>query len=236
VGCLTLRHAQETYVVSRGPFSVGREGNLTIGDNPYLHRRFLEFREDGALWWLSNVGTALSASLHDPSTGAHAKLPPGVRMPIVFATTLVRFTAGTTDHEIAVELEGPAYSDSLGANPSAAAGAVTIGRIPLSLEQHIALLVLAEGTLRGKSSEHSEIQTASESARRLGWTQKKFEKKLDNLCDRLSAQGVAGLKGQVGNHAQSRRARLVDYALSTGLVTVADLDLLDQIGVPATDD
>ena len=63
----------------------------------------------------------------------------------------------------------------------------------------------------------------------MGWTLKKFEKKIDNVCDRLSNRGVRGLKGEAGNLAANRRARLVEYALAARLVTVEDLALLDAV-------
>ena len=44
-------------------FSIGREGDLEIDDNPYLHRRFMEVQEQGGIWWLSNVGTMISAAM-----------------------------------------------------------------------------------------------------------------------------------------------------------------------------
>ena len=45
------------------PFVIGREGDLTVDDNQYLHRQFLEIRNQEGLWWLSNVGSRLSATI-----------------------------------------------------------------------------------------------------------------------------------------------------------------------------
>jgi len=44
-------------------FTIGREGDLAVDDNPYLHRSFLEIAQRDGLWWLTNVGTRLSATL-----------------------------------------------------------------------------------------------------------------------------------------------------------------------------
>ena len=44
-------------------FTMGRVGDLIIDDNPYLHRRFMEIQELGGIWWLSNVGSMISATV-----------------------------------------------------------------------------------------------------------------------------------------------------------------------------
>ena len=44
-------------------FVIGREGDLTVDDNQYLHRQFLEIRNQDGLWWLSNLGSRLSATI-----------------------------------------------------------------------------------------------------------------------------------------------------------------------------
>ena len=79
------------------PFVIGREGDLRIEDNPYLHRRFLEIRREHDLWWLVNVGTQASITVHDRVVGVHAWLGSGARMPLVFGAMIVRFTAGSDD-------------------------------------------------------------------------------------------------------------------------------------------
>ena len=61
----------------------------------------------------------------------------------------------------------------------------------------------------------------------LGWAITRFNRKLDNVCDKLDKQGVAGLRGGPGKLASNRRTRLVEYAVGTRLVTPEDLALLD---------
>ncbi|MCC6438640.1 MAG: hypothetical protein IT196_26700 [Acidimicrobiales bacterium] len=46
------------------------------------------------------------------------------------------------------------------------------------------------------------------------------------MCHKLEQLGVRGLHGGPGELAANRRTRLVDYALTTGLVTSADLACL----------
>ena len=107
-------------------------------------------------------------------------------------------------------------------------GTTTIGRIDLTPDQKLMLLVLAESALLKGMPGIAELPGASEAARRLGWTQKKFEKKIDYVCDRPASNGVRGLKGDLARQASSRRARLVEYALAVQLVTVDDLAVLGE--------
>lgn len=213
------------------PFSIGREADLVIDDNPYLHRRFLEMRSEHGWWWLMNVGAQLAATISDSDSGVHAWLAPGGRMPLVFARTVVRFTAGPTAYEIDLLLDAPSYEFE--AAPGPVGGDTTVGRMSLTPDQHLMLVVLAEAALRQSTPAAVQIPASAAAARRLGWTVKKFEKKLDNVCERLAAHGVRGLKGEQGNLASSRRARLVEYALATRLVTPDDLGLLEQIDARA---
>lgn len=232
VGEPTLRveYAGETHVLDgRTAFGIGRDAELVVDENPYLHRRFLELRSELGWWWLINVGGQLAATVSDSGSGVHAWLAPGGRMPLVFTRTVVRFTAGPTAYEIDLLFDAAPYEFELDA--STVVGDTTIGRMSLTPDQHLMVVVLAEGALRQSTPTAVQIPPSPEAARRLGWSVKKFEKKLDNVCERLAAQGVRGLKGEQGNLAFARRARLVEYALAARLVTADDLALLDRIDV-----
>ena len=70
---LRIDFCGEKYTATPGrDFVVGREGDLEIDDNPYLHRRFLLLTEERGLWWIANVGTLLSATITDGSGGVQA--------------------------------------------------------------------------------------------------------------------------------------------------------------------
>src|SRR4051794_39725807 len=81
------------------PFRVGREGDLALDDNPYLHRNFLAVTRRDGLWWLDNVGSRISATVSDADGRLQAWVAPGAAIPLVVAHTLVRFTAGPTMYE-----------------------------------------------------------------------------------------------------------------------------------------
>ncbi|MEL6894038.1 MAG: hypothetical protein AAFP84_20785 [Actinomycetota bacterium] len=226
---LTVDFAGEIHHPSGGaPFVIGRDGDLAISDNPYLHRRFLEITREGDLWWIANVGSQTSATVNDPGSAVHAWLAPGGRLPVGVGTTTIRFTAGPSDYELLLTLSGPSEEPS-GDDPIGD-GTETVGHLRLTDDQRLMLVVLAESALRHGMAGMADIPSASAAARRIGWTQKRFEKKIDNVCDRLAGMGVRGVKGELGNQAVSRRVRLVEFALSTRLVTVDDLAFLDDVG------
>jgi hypothetical protein len=85
---------------------------------------------------------------------------------------------------------------------------------------------------RGQRGAGSIPATAT-AAGRLGWTVTKFNRKLDNVCDKLTRSGIRGLHGAADRLATSRRARLVEYALAARLVDQSDLSLLDLAVDPA---
>ena len=215
------------------PFVIGRDGDLIIDDNPYLHRRFLEISHSGGVWMLANVGSQISATVNDPSSAVHAWLAPGGQVPVVHGETKISFSAGPTAYEVILMLDAP--PEVSGSIDAVVDGTATLGRIELTHDQKLMLVVLSESALRNGMSGMGDIPSAAAAAARIGWTRKRFEKKIDNVCDRLSTAGVRGLKGDLGNQAVSRRVRLVEYAVTTRLVAPEDLDMLDDAAGEVTD-
>lgn len=222
---MTLEFCGEWFnIEQQDVFIVGREGPLGLEDNPYLHRKFLVISHYDNLWWIENSGSRLSATISDGNV--QAWLSPGARLPLVFARTSVMFTAGPTTYEFFLQgLSAPFTSAS--ATPALQEGDPTIGNVTLTESQKLLILSLAEPVLRGRGST-AEIPTSAQAAARLGWALTRFNRKLDNVCDKLSRDGVKGLRGGVANLAVNRRGRLVEYAIASGLVQTSDLDLLDQ--------
>jgi hypothetical protein len=158
-------------------------------------------------------------------------LSPGNRLPIVFPLTTIVFTAGPTTYEFRSELEDAPYSDvpadELRGQATDGPAETTIGLVPFTTSQRQLLVALAEPLLRRGGTGLSEIPSSVDAARRLGWTPTRFNRKLDNVCDKLDRIGVKGLRGGLASHAKNRRARLVEYAVGSRLVTSDDLPLLD---------
>lgn len=226
---LRLEYCGESFTLDpTRPFFIGRDADLVVDDNPFLHRRFLELCWREHLWWLVNVGTQLSATLADDECRVQAWLAPGTHLPIVFQSTVVRFTAGRTSYEFYLDLSSSPFSGWLPERELNTEAATTLGRIGLTLDQRLLILALAEPALRADPGRSVNLPSSAEAAARLEWAITKFNRKLDNVCQKLKAAGVQGLHGGSGNLASSRRSRLVEYALAVRLVTVADLKLLDK--------
>ena len=224
---LKIEFCGEWYdIASPNDFHIGRESDLVIDDNPYLHRRFLRIYEDFGMWWLANVGTLLSATVTDSSGQVQAWLAPGARLPIVFPQMQVLFSAGSTTYEFTIHSDNDYYSTAAAAGVGG--GETTISPVALTTTQRLLIVSLAENVLRQDSPGRGEIPSSTDAAARLHWSMTTFNRKLDNVCDKLDKTGVQGLRGGKSNLATNRRQRLVEYAVATRLVSKEDLYLLDR--------
>ena len=98
----------------------------------------------------------------------------------------------------------------------------------LTTSQRQLVVALAEHLLAQPTAGRATVPTSAEAAARLGWSMTTFNRKLDNVCEKLDKIGVDGLRGGRGGLATNRRARLVEYAVATRLVSADDLALLDR--------
>lgn len=196
-----------------------------MDDNPFLHRRFLELGFVGEIVWLSNVGSAITATVADADGLVQSWVAPGARLPLVFPRSVVWFTAGPTTYELDVVVDRAPFVASISTEVSA--GETTIGRVSFTPDQRLLVLALAEDVLRRGNRGAGAIPPSSRAAERLGWTITKFNRKLDNVCEKLSRLGIRGLVTDGAHAASNRRARLVEYALAARLITVDDLEYLD---------
>ena len=232
-GVKVLFCGEEFPAVSGRQLTIGRSGDVEIDDNPFLHRRFLEVLEEGGLWWLSNVGSTLTATVADDTGLFQAWIAPGARIPLALNRILVWFTAGPTTYDFEIIVDDPAFV-SVAAEPLAAdySGEMTVGRVSFTADQKLLMVALCEGFLSRGYSGSGKIPASVVAAARIGWTLTRFNRKLDNVCQKLADAGTRGLHGGIGNVASSRKSRLVEHALSTRLVTVHDLALLDGLSRP----
>jgi hypothetical protein len=223
----TVLFCGERHEVAPGEvFTIGRDADLVVDDNPFLHRRLLRLEHSANLWWLANAGSRLAATVTDRDGLVQSWLAPGAALPLVLPHTIVLFTAGPTTYE--VEIGVPASYTPTGAVKESADGATTLAPPVLTDSQYRLVLALAEPLVRGGLTGRSEIPTNADAARRLGWSLTRFNRKLDNVCQKLTRSGVRGLHGGPGALASGRRARLVEYAVTSRLVTPDRLYLLDE--------
>jgi hypothetical protein len=215
------------------PLTIGRSGDVEIDDNPYLHRTFLHVVQDGGLWSLANVGSTLTATVADQKGLFQAWLSPGARVPLALERFTVWFTAGPTTYDFEVVVDAPAFASvATDAVEDDRTGETTVGRVSFTPDQKLLMVALCEGFLSRTYAGSGQIPSSADAAARLGWKVTKFNRKLDNVCQKLADAGTRGLHGGPGKLASNRKARLVEHALSTRLVTEADLVLLDaNVGV-----
>ncbi|MFS0732165.1 hypothetical protein ABC304_09170 [Microbacterium sp. 1P10UB] len=214
------------------PFVIGREGDLEVDDNPYLHRHFLELQHRDGLWWISNVGVRLAATISSAGGAVQSWLSPGARMPLVFERSVIVFTAGPVTYELSLHTEQAPYEVSRQVQESMS-GETTVMPVSFTPLQRQLMVALAEPMLRREGVSMNELPSSSDAAKRLGWTMSKFNRKLDNVCDKLDRMGVQGLRGGAGKLATNRRARLVEYAVTSQVITRADLPILDDAALRA---
>lgn len=210
--------------------TVGREADVLIDDNPYLHRQFLSVaQQPGGVWVITNVGSRLAATVSDVSGQMEAFLAPGGALPIIFGETRVAFTAGPTGYELTIRNPDPQFSTrSYATSESRSLGVTTIGPKRFTRDQLLLVVALSEPRLLGEGRAITTLPTSAEAAQRLNWPLTKFNRKLDNVCEKLDKVGVKGLRGGEGELAMGRRARLVEYAVATRLVTRQHLAMLDE--------
>lgn len=230
-GGIGVDYCGEWYpLASGGELQVGREGDLQVDDNPFLHRRFLRISDAGGLWWVENVGSRISATVTDADGGVTSWLSPGARLPVVFPRTTVTFVAGPTAYEFDLFLDDAPYRPWVGVPEGF--GETTVGAVAWTPSQMRLMVALAEPLLRRAGTGLSEIPSSAQAARRLGWTLTRFNRKLDNVCDKLDRIGVNGLRGGREGIATNRRVRLVEYVIASHLITPEHLVLLDTPDLP----
>ena len=218
--------------IGHEPFTIGRDADFVVDEhNRFLHRRFLTLTSQRGLWLLTNVGDQLTATVSDREGRLQAFLAPGAVLPLTVTDTLVRFRAGPTTYEFSIRLAEQSFAHQ--AADDDLSGDATAGRVTMTPDQLRLVLALAEPALRSGHRAGTVMPSSADAAARLGWTITKFNRKLDNVCHKLSAQGVRGLHGDLSRLASNRRARLVEYALAVRLVTTADIALLDECHVAA---
>lgn len=213
-------------------FSIGRDADLVIDENPYLHRKFLMLRYEYGMWWLMNVGSLLSATVTDESGQVQSWLSPGAKLPIVFQHLNVMFSAGSTTYDFTLRAQTDYFNTShVNTSPG---GNTTRDAVHLTTSQRQLIVALSEDILRQNAPGRGDIPASNDAAERLGWSMTTFNRKLDNVCEKLDKMGVSGLRGGRGKLATNRRARLVEYALATRMISADDLVLLDDLDAERT--
>lgn len=205
--------------------TVGRAGDLAFRGNPYLNRHVVGVMWNHGRWWLQSVGAWTSVRYGTTANPLASVLVRGEPVILAGGDTHVVFAAGQTEYEVAIRIP-PVESPTL-TLPRMHEGAETIGPRALTLEQLQMLVAFAEPILVRTCVGISEVATMRDVEDRLSWSTAKLRRKLDYLCQKLSEAGIAGLVSESGAPASHRRLRLIEWALSTGVIDRDGLRLLD---------
>lgn len=208
--------------------SIGRDADLVVDDNPFLHRRLVELAWESGFWWVANVGSRISLTVAGGAGSLQSWVAPGSRVPVVLPEVSVLFSAGETTYELEVRCASAAFASVDHGALDGPPGDLTLGTVQLTPSQLRLLLALAEDTLRRAGEGPSSLPSNAAAAARLGWSKTTFNRKLDNICDKFARAGVKGLRGNAGELAVNRRSRLVEYVVAARIVHVEQLVLLDQ--------
>jgi hypothetical protein len=90
--------------------SFGRNAELALDeDNQFMHRITGEFRWNGLVWWLHNVGTSTQLLIFG-TNGARIELPPGTEGALPMPAGSVSFVAGPTPYQLLYRADEPVLS------------------------------------------------------------------------------------------------------------------------------
>ena len=228
VSRLQVSFLGESYPVTVGArVSFGRDADVCVDpDNAFMHRRIGVFahRDDGC--WLENSSRTAELTILG-SDGRHVVLPPGTSERLV-SGGVVRWASGALTYEIDFELDPPELETTSDAGDTPTSKeTVDFAPLRVNTEQRLLLAALCEPRLRDPTAGAADIPPNAEIAHRLGWSLRKFDRKLDYICRRLDAMGVRGVRGGKGAEASNRRAVVVEHVLRMRLITTDDLPLLD---------
>lgn len=195
--------------------TVGREGDFPVGvGDEYVHRLLLGFWDNAGAWMVTNLGRRITVKVGRLEAGVVgvSRLAPGMTLPVPTGVSELSFA--TTVAEYRLEVTG-----AMRANPPAWSGPSSSSRVTswsfiVNEEQSELLKVLTGPLIEHPGSEDSAIPTVREVAAMLGWTQKKVNSKIDNMCRALERNGVAVVSPRIG-YGPSSRVALARFAAET---------------------
>ena len=204
--------------------SFGRNADIVIDDaNQFMHRIVGSFVWHRDSWWVRNSSRHAEIELL-AETGKRVTIPAG-SSELLDGPGVIRFDAGASSYELeyALDTEISLPTVELPRDEDDSYLTRDFGRIPLNEEQRAMLTELCRIRLTDPSATAADIPPNAEIANRLGWSLRKFDRKLDYICRRLAEEGVRGVRGVKGVEATDRRAVLVEHMITSGQITVADI-------------
>jgi hypothetical protein len=169
-------------------------------------------------WWVCNRSTVRAFTVVD-DLGIRSVVPPGRRVAVTGPVTVI-VEGSTRRHALEVRTgAGPRLDagspDEADPLPTSAAGEVVISEL-----DRLALVALFARYLEPFPHYEPHPRTYADAASVLGWTRSTLVKRIEYLRTRLTNAGVPNLLGE------NALEYLAEWALTTGVLTRADLDRL----------
>lgn len=201
----------------------GRGADLDVDSNPFMHRQVGRFVAINGVWWVENLSGW--SPLWLTAAGTTTLVACNDKAALCAVDHVVSFEAGACRYELHVHQSNPPTAVPVTAPPDDQTLTERRNQVHLTEEERLMVVALAEPRLRNPDT-RAPMPTNDEVRRRLGWSTAKFNRKLDYLCVRLDRHGVDGVR-EPGRRARDRRRRMVEHLMGAGLITAADLDVLD---------
>lgn len=207
---LTVRFVGETYR-PLSDLTFGRDAELCLDNNNYLHRRAGRFRIRSGTWWLENLGSRLRLTMVS-SDGSVIHLQPGASNPLLGVGGEVSLTAGPTRYQIDYELNSDQITwENTQQVRDEGIDTMTYGTILTPRELDF-VIVLARGRLSGRLE---PLPSHGEIAAIWGVSHKTVDNTLQRLRSKLRKKNIGSIQSS---------ETLVEYLVAQGLVTPADLE------------
>ncbi|HEU5266691.1 MAG TPA: hypothetical protein VFU35_08315 [Jatrophihabitans sp.] len=215
-----IRWGERVYSLAAGEsvtFGRSPECDICLDEaDPAISRLAGRVSDEDGRWWLVNVSASRALGVVD-EFGLRSVLPPG-RRTLLDGRCRILVDGVHRTHEIAVAAPSRPVPE---AAPSAAGEPTVIGeKVLVNDADRAALVALFAGYLEEGARYDPNPKSYAAAAARLGWPRTTLVKRIEYLRARLSAAGVPNLTGwNALNH-------LAEYALTTGVITRADLAML----------
>lgn len=229
---LTLDFAGELSALHPGDeltFGRGAANDIPIDSNPLLHRRFGHISFRHGQWWIRNAGSRIAITVTDLDSPSNVMLTSGRESALTFPRARITFSAGSSNYELLVDLtsdDDASRDDFDDQDFDATSMTMDQSQLPLVGDQRLLAIALAESKIRAPH-EPLVLPSNKSIANRFGWSMTTFNRKLDRLCKKLARAGVSGLVGRPGELATNRRQVLAEHLVTTGVLSAADLELLE---------
>lgn len=193
--------------------SFGRNAELAIDEgNRFMHRVTGEFRWNGLVWWLHNLGSSTRLLVFG-TNGARIELPPGTECALPMPAGSVSFVAGPTPYQLLYRAEEPVMPTRA---PDTPGDATMEFGTALTERERIYLTTFALSRLRGSSV---MLLSYADVASIWDVSEKTIDNTLQRVRNRMKDEGVRNTETLEG---------LVSHLLAHGQIGLSTLHDIEE--------